>query len=170
MQPRLSLTRRIALGAILTALTMITLYFAGTLPTGRIALYVLSSIFIAAAMVEGDTRMAVLVYLASSSLGLLIIPNKLRMIPYAAILGYYAIVKYYIEKRLRFIPGVLIKLLLANVAAVAIWYIFESFIPDMLRQWWWAYWLGFQPVVILYDLLFTQLIGFYQNKIRSRLR
>ena len=84
---------RVSLTAMFAALTLITLYLAAILPTGRLAFYFISSIFVSALLVERQPLMAFCLYVAVSGLGLLIVPNLSMVLPYALLFGHYGIGK-----------------------------------------------------------------------------
>ena len=89
--------KRVALSALVAALTLICLAGAGMLPTSRLALYALSGLFIGALMVEGQVRGAILTVLGVGILGFFILPDKTAILPYACFFGWYGVAKYYLD-------------------------------------------------------------------------
>ena len=69
-------TRIIAIGGVLTALTLVCLYAASFVPAIELSLYALSSIFIPAMMIETKGKGGWVLYIACSLLALLILPNN----------------------------------------------------------------------------------------------
>ena len=93
-----SKTIKIALGGICLALTMVCLFGGSIVPGIELTLFAISSVFTAVMVLEAGVKGGLLLYVAAVLLGFAIIPNKLAMIPYTFLFGYYGIVKYYIEK------------------------------------------------------------------------
>lgn len=89
--------KTITMGAMCTALSVLCLYAAAVLPTGRLALYFLSSLFVYALSGEGAYLGAVCVYMASSALSLIMLPDRVSALPYIALLGHYGIFKAWID-------------------------------------------------------------------------
>ena len=75
-------TRKVALGGILLALTVIILYAESVMPTSKLSLYALSSFFVSVIVIESGIRAGWIFYVASSLLALIIIPDKIALIPY----------------------------------------------------------------------------------------
>ncbi|HHT62771.1 MAG: hypothetical protein ACOX4H_09980 [Bacillota bacterium] len=163
--------KRIAVSGILAAFCLLTLYLATLLPTNRIFFYGLSSVFGAVIIIEHNVRGGVLFYIATSLLALILIPHKLRLIPYIFILGHYPIWKTYIERLNH--PGkeLLLKLLVLDLGTFAAYYVFTKLffmnitLPIDLR----LAFLVLQPVFLIYDYVFTLFINFYLQNIRPHL-
>lgn len=161
-------TKRITLSGILAAATLLTLFLATTLPTNRIFFYGLSSLFCAIIIIEHGVKAGVVFYLGTSILALILIPNKLRLIPYLLILGHYPIWKTYIEKINHPVKEVILKLFGLNMFTLASYYFLTSFfleniiIPLDLR----LIFLILQIIFLIYDYAFTLFISFYFKKIR----
>ena len=89
-------TFKIALGGIFLALTMVCLFAASIVPGIELTLFACSSFFTAFMILESGVGGAVLLFAAASLLGLIILPNKLAMIPFIFLFGYYGILKFFI--------------------------------------------------------------------------
>ena len=94
---RLSGAKLISLGAMCTALGVLCLYAAAVLPTGRVALYFLASLFVYVPAAEGAYLGAVGVYLATGVLSLLILPSRAAAAPYIVLLGHFGIFKTWFD-------------------------------------------------------------------------
>ena len=93
-----SKTFKLALGGICLALTLIFMFAGSIAPGIELTLFAISSIFVAVMILESGVSGAVLLYLAACILGFILVPNKIGIIPYVFLFGYYGIVKYFIEK------------------------------------------------------------------------
>ena len=92
------MTKKMAFSSIMTALTIVCLYGSVVLPTGKIALLALTSLCVLVTHAECGTKFSLIQFVAASLIGLLLIPFKFQMILFIAFLGYYPIVKSYIEQ------------------------------------------------------------------------
>ena len=93
-----SRTFKIALGGICLALTIIFLFGGTIVPGIDMTLFMLASLFTAVMILETGVGGGILLYAAALLLGLLLLPNKLAILPYAAFFGWWGILKFYIEK------------------------------------------------------------------------
>ncbi len=163
----------IALGGILVALTVISIYVSSIVPGIELTMYAISSIFVAVMVIESGPKGALLVFAASLLLGFIIIPNKVGIIPYAALFGYYGIIKYYIEKIGKMPIELIIKAALFLVIfGVGISVFGEVFLGNIQMP-------DFPIVIImvggtigflLYDRIYSGLCGIYFEKISPKIR
>jgi len=86
------------MGGICTALAVIFMFGASFVPGIELTLFLISSLFTAVMVIEAGVAGGLSVFAAASLLGLILVPNKLALIPYVFCFGYYAVLKYYIEK------------------------------------------------------------------------
>ena len=164
-------TFKIALGGICLALTLVFMFAGSFVPGIELTLFAIASVFTAVMIIEAGVSGAVIFYLAAVLLGFVLIPNKLGIIPYAFLFGYYGILKFYIEK-LR--SGPLQLTAKAVFFAVLLCIGFLGFkelllgavnIPDYPAL---ILIAGGLAVMLLYDWLYTQLINFYIIKVQRK--
>jgi hypothetical protein len=91
-------TNKIALMGILLGMNIIILFGATMLPGIELTLFAVSSFTTAIVVMKVSPKSAAIFYLATVLLGGILLPNKLGLLVYILFFGYYAIVKYYIEK------------------------------------------------------------------------
>lgn len=165
-------TKRIALNGILGALAVICLVLAAILPTNRISLYALSSFFVAVSIIESGVKAGWIFYAATCLLALIVVPNKLGIIPYVIFFGMYGIVKYYIEKLDKIIIEYILKLIFFNICAgIAALTVKEIFGFNLTVELpWWILIIALQIVFFLYDIVYTLFINFYRGKLRPKLK
>jgi len=160
--------QRVAYSGILAACCLLTLFLATVLPTNRIFFYGLSSVFAAIIIIEHGTKAGGIFYVATCLLALMIIPNKLRLIPYIFILGHYPIWKTCFERQKNRAVEILLKLLVLDLGTLAAYYVFTGLffhnltLPVDVK----LILLGLQVLFIVYDYVFTLFIKFYLDKIR----
>lgn len=171
------MSRRIALGGILTALCVLLNYVAAFMPSGKLGIYVLSSLAIAAAIVELDIKGATTVYAASAILIFLLSGNINTLLLFTLFFGIYPIVKYYAEKQRRASVEMLIKYIGFNVLAVlgyfVYWMIFgiSPVSLNILSPWMIAgVILGAEVIFLIYDYVLSRLIRYYINRIKTGLK
>ncbi|MCX7923938.1 MAG: hypothetical protein N3B21_18285 [Clostridia bacterium] len=167
-----SATKRLSLSGILIALTVITLFIASIAPTNKLALYALSSFFTAVIVIEFGIKTGWVFYISSSMLSLLIIQNKIRIVPYIAFFGLYGIVKFYTERLGNIVLEYVLKIIYFNVCLYASIQLVKELFAIKPPQWlpWWAIIAGFQVVFLLYDYVYTLFVQYYNQKLRKLLR
>ncbi len=165
-------TKKIALNGILGALAVICLLLATILPTNRLSFYALSSFFIAISIIESGARAGWGFYLASCLLALIIVPDKLGIVPYAIFFGPYGLVKYYIEKLDKIIIEYILKFIYFNISAgIAVLAVSRLFGFEMsLKLPWWLLIIALEIVFFIYDIVYTLIINYYREKLKPRLK
>ena len=164
-------TFQISLGAMLTVLSLLTLYLSAVLPTGRLTLYFLSAVFIAPMLYERQPRAAFLIYITTGVLSLLIMPGMILSLPYILLFGHYGIGKYLIEENCRRKRAYLYKWIYYNVCMVLIYFLcFQAIAGEALRNLAWPRLLiGAQVAFIVFDFLYSRVIALYKRYIRRAL-
>jgi hypothetical protein len=159
--------QRITLSAMTISLTLVCIYLASIVPAGSLGFLFLSSVFVAGLMVERESVLAVLSFVGTSLLGLLIVQDKLLILPYIFLFGHFGIAKEYLERIQDKILCWTAKLLYFN-ATMALMYFFAMRVlfPNLGFP---VYWLIIpaQLVFILYDWLYMRVVHFYMDRIRK---
>lgn len=162
---------RITIGGVCLALTVISVYAASIVPGVELTLLAVSSLFTAIVLMESGVGSSVLFYCAAMLLGLIIVPNKLSVIPYGFFFGYYGILKYYIEKLHGGLLQTVVKLLFfAGLMCVGLLGFRELFtdsihIPDMPVA---LLIIAGILMLFLYDFIYSCLINFYVRRIQRK--
>lgn len=172
MNKRASMSKRtqnIAIGGICLAGSVLSVFVASIVPGVELTLYSVSSIFVAVLIIEAGLRGGWMMYSGTILLCLILMPNKLALIPYVFFFGLYGIIKYFAEQRRQPVVQLAIK---ASVFLVVfgIGYLFfkEIFfgniqLPDFPIP---ILVLAGLAFLFLYDFIFTQLIELYRKRIR----
>lgn len=164
-------TFKIALGGLCLALTIIFMFAGSIVPGIELTLFAVSSLFTAIMILETGVGGGAILYLAAVALGLVLVPNKLGMIPYIFLFGYYGMLKFYIEK----IPKDAVQIVIKVIYFAALLCVgllgFKELLLGSIN-------LPDYPVVILiiggivmmmlYDWIFTMLINFYSRRFRGK--
>jgi len=168
-------TRKMTLSALFAAMCIISLFVASVWPTGRFGLVAFASLFVAAAVIEAGISSGISVFIISSIIGMLILPNRAAPILFIIFFGYYPIAKSLIEHIKGELLQWVIKLALFNTATIATWFFMRELLLDSMgnRPLFGAelpYFPLALPIVgsvvfLIYDYGFTKLIWFYINRI-----
>ncbi len=164
-----SLAKKVAYGGIINLLTLVSLYFASILPTSRLFFFGISTVFLAIIVIEFGVLSAIYTYISISILGLIINYNKLTLIPYIMFFGYYAIIKYYIEKINNLIIEWIIKLMLFNVAIIMMYMFMKNVLIGNIdiNLPLWVIVIVAQVIFIVYDYCYSIAIWYFRSKLRK---
>ncbi len=166
-----SRVKRITLSGILLAFTVISVFLAATLPTSKLSLYALSSLFMAVIIIEFGTRAGWAFYLASAILSVLLVP-WLEVIPFIVFFGVYGLIKLYIER----IPGRVIeyvlKLIYFNICLALGLFFLKEIILGGINLTAPVYIIAavLELVFLLYDYIYTLFIRFYGSRLKQKLK
>lgn len=152
--------RKISWAGVIIALSIIFLMFASLLPKGKSIFYILSSLCILIVVWMYDIRTGILSYIATSLIGIFIIPNKMVVSFYILFFGIYPIVKALIERGIPIFYEILLKLLYYNFTLIILYFVFKIIIRQLP-----IFKFGFLLTIIssefiflLYDYLLTLLL------------
>ncbi len=162
--------KRLSLTAMFSAFSVIFIYLSAVVPTANISLFFVSSLFVSGMIVEDQPFAAFMVYIVSSLLSLLLVPNIIMVLPYVLLFGHYGIGKYLIERiKDRFVSFVF-KLLYFNAGLVAIYFLYGAFFAPLLERLpLYALLIIAQAVFFAYDFCYSKLIIMYEVRIRNKL-
>lgn len=169
MEQQKQKTKIVALGGVMLALSITTIFLAGLIPGVELTLYALSSFYTAVIIIETKAGGGWIFYIASCLLSLVMIPNKTALLPYIIFFGIYGLAKYYIEKIRNQVIEVILKLLFFNSSFGLGIYFFKDLLlgnihmPDYPQL---ILIAGAELMFLLYDAIFTMLIAFYNKRLR----
>ena len=163
-------TYALSLSAMMASLSLLFLYMSIILPTAKLSMYAISSLFVFAVCMEKRTSYAFLIFIVVSLLSFLILPDMTAAVPYILFFGHYGIAKYHIEGIKDKFLAFTIKLAYFNVIAIIMYLITKnvllSGIPDLLKDNVWALLVVAQVAFVAYDFVFSKLAELYYNKFR----
>ena len=163
-------TGKIALGGICTALAVIFMFGASFVPGIELTLYLISSLFTAAMVIEAGAAGGLSVFAASSLLGLILVPNKLALVPYIFCFGYYAVLKLYIEKIKSGVLQIILKVIYFAAVLVVGLLVFKSVLTAGVHMPDWPVGgliAAGLVMMILYDYVMTFLINWYRRRFKG---
>lgn len=163
-------TFKLALGGICLALTLIFMFGASFVPGIELTLFAIASLFTAVMVIETGVGGGILLYIGAVLLGLMLLPNKLALIPYIFFFGYWCIVKYFIEKIKSGAIQIIIKLIFfAALLCITLLFFAEILtgsinLPDYSTA---VLIAAGTLFLLLYDCIVTFLIGFYLKRLQK---
>ena len=169
---KLSLSRRVSLGAMVAALTLLFLYASEVLTGFRFLCAALSGFFIVVLVQEELFCTAWLCFLAVSIMGFILCPDRMSWFMYVALIGHYGIVRQFFRKYIT-VPAVrsLFTVLYCNLGtALGLWAMYTvagvnvlTMLPDIPIV---VLILIVEAVFFLLDVLFEAASNMYAKKVR----
>ena len=164
-------TRKIAVSAVLCAMSVIILYFGAVIDVMFLSMAAICSVVVVYAVIEIGGSYPWLIYVITSVLSMMLLPNKMPALAYLVFAGVYPIIKSYAE-RLPLVASWAVKLVAFNAALTLLIFVSKRImgLEDLT--------FGFSPVVyvignvtfILFDYVLTKMITLYLRKLRPRFK
>ena len=158
------------MGGICTALAVIFMFGASFVPGIELTLFLISSLFTAVMVLEAGAAGGLSVFAAASLLGLIIVPNKLALIPYIFCFGYYAVLKFYIEKIKSGVLQMTIKVIYFAAIVLLGLLVFKSVLTAGIHMPDWpvaGLIIAGIVMLVLYDYVMTFLINWYRRRFKG---
>ena len=155
------------MGGICTALAVIFMFGASFVPGIELTLFLISSLFTAVMVLEAGVAGGLSVFAAASLLGLILVPNKLALIPYIFCFGYYAVLKFYIEKIKSGAVQMTIKVIYFAAIVLLGLLVFKSVLTAGIHMPDWpvaGLIVAGIIMLVLYDYVMTFLINWYRRR------
>ena len=157
---------------VLVALSVIILYLGSAIEVLDLTMSAIVSLLVVVIVIEMGYNYAWLTYLATSILSLLLLPQKTPAIFYTCFMGFYPIIKSYVERIGSAFVRWTVKLITGNAAIGLMFLLMSLFVPEEFE--------GGGIVVItyalallafiMYDIALTKLITFYLRILRERIK
>lgn len=172
-------SKQAAIGGILSAISLISLFCSGIFPFAEYTFPALAGMLLIPLVIEINKRTALLAYAVVSLLSIFMVSNKEAAMLFLFFFGYYPIVKNIIERINKPFFEWIIKLLIFNLSVVSAYVIIINVMGmteladelSMGMKWGAAILLGLGNVAfVVYDLALTRIIYFYVKKIRPRFK
>lgn len=169
---RSSFDKRVVVSGVLVALSVIILYLGCAIEVLDLTMSAIVSLLVVVIVIEMGYPYAWLTYIATSLLSILLLPQKTPAIFYACFMGFYPIIKSYIERLHSAILRWTLKLAAGNTAIILMILLTSLLVPDefdgegLVIA---TYILGVVAFV-MYDVAISKLITLYFLKIRDRIK
>ncbi|ADQ46665.1 hypothetical protein Calkro_1819 [Caldicellulosiruptor kronotskyensis 2002] len=153
-------TRKITYAGMMVALTIIFLIFASILPRANSIFYILCSVSIMIIVWLFGIKEGFIVYIASSLLGVFLIPNKFVAMVYILIFGLYPIIKALCERGFPIYIEFFLKFLYYNLALIILYFMFKLIIRELphFKFGMLLTVVSSEVIFILYDYLLTLIL------------
>ena len=175
MKNRLSF--KVSLGGIVTAVCLLLMFMTGIMPLLSYTLPAVAGVLMVVVVIEINRKWAIVNYISVGLLSLLITPDKEAVILFIFFLGYYPILKSFVEKIKSIVLEWIVKIVIFNIAIISAYYIIinvvgitdlideftalgEFAVPIMLA--------GVTVVFVIYDIALTSVISSYINWFRPK--
>lgn len=155
----------------MTGLAVVMLYMAAILPTMRLALVVIAGLFTAVAILECGVGAGIMVFAATSILGLIISPLRGNVLAYFLFFGHYPILKGLLEKLRPIYLEWALKIILFNICFTIAFLLYKAgflssvILPDIAVL---LLYVVANIIFLIYDLGFSRLISLYFDRFRKK--
>lgn len=167
-----SFDKKIVVAGVLAALSVIILYLGCAIEVLDLTMSAIVSLLVVVIVIEMGYKYAWLTYIATSILSIIILPQKSPAIFYACFMGFYPIIKSYLERINSALVRWIIKLVVGNAALALMFILMSLFLPDEFEGGWLmlvTYLLGI-IAFLMYDVALSKLITLYFVRIRDRIK
>ena len=164
--------KRIVVSGVLVALSVIILYLGCAIEVLDLTMSAIVSLMVMIIVIEMGYGYAWLTYLATAILSILLLPQKTPAIFYACFMGFYPIIKSYIERIGSVLLRWVVKLVVGNAALGLMFLLMSFFVPEEFDGSTLViitYVLGILAF-IMYDVALSKLITLYFVRLRERLK
>ena len=164
--------KKVVIAGVLAALSVIILYLGCAIEVLDLTMSAIVSLLVVVIVIEMGYKYAWMTYIATSILSVILLPQKSPAIFYACFMGFYPIIKSYIERIGSGLLRWVVKLAVGNAALALMFLIMSIFVPEefatgvLLVA---TYVLGIIAFV-MYDVAISKLITLYFVRLRERLR
>lgn len=162
-------TGRMALGGILTATSLTLLYFAAIAPSGRLGLSAVAGLCPVLAVLLARRSLGYFIWMATSLLGLLLVPDKGIVLGYFTLFGLYPVVKSNFEGIKSRLLCWICKLLYGTVGVIFIQKVMVGLLmnhpPEWMERRIFPLSLAGVALFVLYDIGLSRLIGLLSKRL-----
>lgn len=177
MKNNMKKSYRLALCAVISALSLVMLLLTGLIPVGTYAFPCVAGVLLAVVVIEAGYSSALLVYAVVSVLSFFFVADKEAALYYVAFLGFYPALKGLLERLKSKLVQYILKFIAFNLCVTAAFFVsiyvlavpkesfelFSMYLP-------WVFLLIGNVVFLLYDICLTRIITEYVNKWRNKLK
>lgn len=165
-------TSYIAKGGIMTTISFILVYLSGIVPLNKTYLLTLSSFIIPLAVIATNEKTALLIYISTALISLLICGLRLTVLSYVIFFGLYGLVKYHIERLKKLPMEIILKLIYLNLCLAILFLIYTLFFPSLFKIKINLYLMitVVQIVFLIYDYLLTLFVSYIGKYVLKSLK
>ena len=166
-------TFKLTFSALLSALSVILIWLSSFFPTLSLSIVAIAGIMLISVLLECGYKFAFLSFFVTSSLSLILAPDKVNVFVYIVLLGSYPLVKSFLEKIKNRKLCFFVKLVYCNLLLSVIYLTFKSIVLQFVPISEFVYpvlLLGGSAFFVIYDLALSKLIVFYLLRIRTKFK
>ena len=173
-----STSYKVALGGIISALCLVSMFLTGVIPILSLALPMIAGTLMMIIKVEVSTGWSFLTYISVSMLSLFVTFDKESSVMFIFLFGLYPILKTFFDKVKLKLVRVLSKLIYYNVSVtIAFQITFKLFGMEELANQMNQYFphgmlvllIATNPVFLMYDYVLNNLIDIYYKKLKPKI-
>lgn len=116
---------RIALGGVISSISVFMMFCSGIFPMLDYTIPTFTGFLMVIMIVEVNAAWAFMTYVAVSLLAVLITPNLQVSLLFIMFMGYYPILKFYLDKMKARLAANIIKLAVFNIAVISFYLLFQ---------------------------------------------
>ena len=161
-------TKKLALCAMLTAVSVVLLYGASIAPTMKLAVTAIAGLLPAAAVITCGMGWSAGLWIAVSVLSLLLCPQKDTVVAYLLVFGHYPVLKSLIERLDKLAAEWLAKLGLFYVLLLGFYFGFKELFLQLITppaELLAVFFLGCGAAFVVYDIAFSRLIALFMRRV-----
>ena len=162
-------TKTISLCGIFLVFTLLFLFLAGSITNIQMISYCLSSIFVIIILEESNLQASIAFYVASSLLSLLVLPNKLAIIPYILFFGHYGIWYYWYTKAKNKYLVHAVNYLVANISIFTIYFTCKELFVSLKIPSFILFILVVEVFIFLFDYMYGRCLYYYRRDVKSKI-
>lgn len=160
------MTKKTTFCAMMSVLGILCLMLSNILQANTIFLYLFSTLFTYICTEEHGIKFGLLTYAVISFIGFMIVADKLSIIAYIIVVGYYPVIKHIIDHfNINKIIKWLLKIAFAVAVATVALFLLKAYLTEDINLLF-LYPLGV-VVFIVYDIALTMGIKFYVLRLRK---
>ncbi len=160
------MTKKLTFCSMMAVLGILCLVLSNILQTNTIFLYLLSTLFTYICTEEHGIKYGFLTYAVISLAGFMIVVDKVSIIAYIIVVGYYPVVKHIIDHfNIHKIIKWLLKIVFAVAVATVALFILKAYLPADINLFF-LYPLGI-AIFVIYDIVLAMGIKFYAIRLRK---
>lgn len=169
---------KVSLGGIITSICLFLMFCTGMFPMLDYTIPAFAGFLMVIMIVETGAKWAFVTYASVSVLCFIMTPNYEASLLFILFMGYYPILKFYLDRLTSKGLSWIIKYLVFNAAITAFYFIFRFLITsvdltedmDMFGKYaLLVLWIGANVFFLIYDIMLGQLIDLYVNWFRKKI-
>jgi hypothetical protein len=170
-------TKMISLSGIFLAFILVLLFVAGSTSSFQMVAYCLSSIFTIIIIEESNIKVGAIFYIAAALLTILILPNKIAVLPYILFFGHYGIWFSLFPKLFNVeskhsasrLLSQFCKYVIANICAVAIYFVCKDLIANLKIVSTFLLVPAAELFIVLFDYMYGRCLYYYRRDVKSKI-